>query len=135
MKAGKKGRPGYLMFIDTPHEAQEDVENLLITELGVFGWHMLVSKHVHVKVETLEIKLIISAAGSEFIVTAPVKRFRRKDGSVVVSVEHQFCVDLKEKLQNEYQSEIPLRDLKGLIRETVARDKSKFLVKMPKQSK
>ena len=43
----KKGRPGHVCLIDLPAEREDDIALLLGTELGVWGYRVLESRHRH----------------------------------------------------------------------------------------
>jgi uncharacterized protein (DUF111 family) len=44
----KKGRPGHVLLVDIPPERMNELEDFLVSDLGVCGWHRLLSGHVHV---------------------------------------------------------------------------------------
>ena len=49
----KKGRPGQLLLIDISPEKISELEEFLVSELGVNGWHRLLTEHVHVEIDCL----------------------------------------------------------------------------------
>ena len=41
----KKGRPGYLLFIDLGEETPERISELLAKEYGIRGYHLITTNH------------------------------------------------------------------------------------------
>ena len=56
----KKGRPGYVFLIDGDESAANSIEQTILTEIGVTGWHRIAAWHRYVKVNVLSknLKLI-----------------------------------------------------------------------------
>ena len=50
----KKNRPGYLYVIDCDEQSVENIEDILITEIGTTGWHRINSEHCYTDVEYLK---------------------------------------------------------------------------------
>lgn len=121
----KKGRPGYLLIIDTSIKAQSKIEDILIAELGLLGWRLMASQHVSLKVEVAETVLVLEVLGKSLPLRVPTKRGITSDGRTVQSIDYQFCVELKRRLWDELSTEISLRELRTLLWSAVIRGENR----------
>jgi len=121
----KKGRPGYLLIIDTSIKAQSKIEDILIAELGLLGWRLLASQHVSLEVEVADTDLVLEVLGKNLPLKVPTKRGRTSDGRTVQSIDYQFCVELKRRLWDELSTEISLRELRTLLWSSVIRGENR----------
>jgi hypothetical protein len=124
----KKGRPGYLLIIDAPAAALPQIENLLVTELGLLGWRRLVSQHISLPAEISEHKLVFEFKGKSIHLKVPLKIARASDGRTIESVDYQFCLDVKRRLEAELGADIPLRELRSSILSAVRRGENKIVL-------
>ena len=120
----KKGRPGYLLLIDAPRLNQSHMERLLVGELGVLGWHVLPSQHFHLEMGAVEREVRFSARGRELSLKVPLKTARSADGTLITSVDHDFCVGARRVLADELGVDVPLRELKNRIQSTLSQAES-----------
>lgn len=60
----KKNRPGYLYVIDCDEQCADDIENVLIREVGTTGWHRINSQHCYTDVDYLE-KTVVFSYGTD----------------------------------------------------------------------
>lgn len=116
----KKGRPGYLLFVDLPETLLGRVEQLLATELGILGWRILSTEHRGPGVSPVQRQVTLSLGGEERILDVPAKLVETVGGSGVAHVEHDFCVRLKRELREAHGVDIPLRVLKARIQVAVS---------------
>lgn len=56
----KKNRPGYMYVIDCDSSSVEQIEDVLVTEVGTTGWHRVDSEHCYTELEylTKKVKLV-----------------------------------------------------------------------------
>ena len=111
----KKGRPGYLLFLDLPASLLDEVSTVLAIELGVLGLRVLKNEHRPIPFVGTEQAVAIDLGGAEVNVNVPVKLFSTPRGPVPASVEHDFCVRLQQQLREEHGMEISLQVLKASI--------------------
>lgn len=111
----KKGRPGYLLFIDLPESLLDDVKRMLAIELGVLGLRVLRDEHHAMPFERTERPVRIAFGDYEEKVDVPVKLITTPQGLMPVGVEHDFCVRLQRQLREEHGVEVPLHVLKSSI--------------------
>ena len=116
----KKGRPGYLLFVDLPETLLGRVEQVLATELGILGWRILSAEHRKARVREAEQQVRLSLGAEEHVLDVPVKLVETDKGYVPVSIEHEFCRRLRQQLREDHGVEIPLELLKSRIRAAVA---------------
>ncbi len=124
----KKGRPGYLLIMDVPAPALPQIENLLVTELGLLGWRRLVSQHISLPTEISQHNLVLEFKGKSVHLNVPLKIARVTDGRTIESVDYQFCLDVKGRLETELGVDISLRELRSLISSAVRRGENKIVL-------
>ncbi len=112
----KKGRPGYLLFVDLPETLLGQVEQVLATELGILGWRILSAEHRKARVREVEQQVRLSLGAEEHVLDVPVKLVETAKGYVPVSIEHEYCRRLRQQLRENHGVEIPLELLKSRIR-------------------
>jgi uncharacterized protein (DUF111 family) len=113
----KKGRPGQLLLIDLPPEKMSGVEEFLVSEMGVNGWHRLLSEHVHVAIEMVSYDLTFLTPVGRLGVKVAGKRIKNTSGSI--RPEHDDCVHVQRKLRQEAGLEMSLWHLERLISEAL----------------
>jgi uncharacterized protein (DUF111 family) len=109
----KKGRPGQLLLIDVRHDQLASVEETLLAEFGVTGWHRLVTQHVVFSTENLSRNLTVLTAAGTLREQVEGKRMTNPPGPVVP--EHRSCVALCERLLAECGMRVPLREIVRLV--------------------
>jgi uncharacterized protein (DUF111 family) len=128
----KKGRPGYLLIIDTSIKAQSKIEDILVAELGLLGWRLLASQHVSLEVEVAETDLVLEVLGKSLALKVPTKRGRTSDGRTLESIDYQYCVEVKRRLWEELNTEITLRELRTLLWSAVIRGENRVTLDIEK---
>jgi len=117
----KKGRPGYLLYVDVPEDCLEAVERLLSVELGVLGWRLLAAEHRGPAARACTVQVTLAAGGVERSLAVPAKVVRdTATGNAVAHIEHDFCVRLQRELRESEGVSIPLSLLKARVRVAVA---------------
>jgi len=122
----KKGRPGHLLLIDISPERMSELEDFLVSDLGVCGWHRLLSEHVHVGTEVVSRELIFRTPNGSLQMKVAGKRI--KNSSVPIRPEHDGCVQVQTRLRQEGGLEVPLREIERLICEAMNSPESKFVI-------
>lgn len=113
----KKGRPGQILIVDVPGDLEREIEEVLLAEVGVTGWHALTTRHVYYMTEVLDIDLAVLTPDGVLRHKVAGKRLV-KEGSAVVP-EHRSCLELNERLVSECGLKVPLRELRRLIDEAL----------------
>lgn len=113
----KKGRPGHLLLVDIPPERMSELEDFLVSDLGICGWHRLLSEHVHVGTEVVSQELVFRTPNGSLQLKVAGKRI--KDSSVSIRPEHDGCVQVQTRLRQEGGLEVPLREIERLICEAM----------------
>lgn len=121
----KKGRPGYLLIIDAPIQARPNIEDILVAELGLLGWRLLASQHVSLETEVSESDLVLEVKGKRLPLKIPVKRGRTSDGRTIESIGHEFCLEVKRRLLDEFGTDISLRELRAVLWSAVIRGETR----------
>lgn len=95
----KKNRPSYMLFIDLPEEAIDEVAVFLGTELGIWGYHILDSQHVHFDVSFHGKKLRLTDGVNEEDYTIKAKYVANNGQLLKIKVDHDQLVQIQEKLE------------------------------------
>jgi uncharacterized protein (DUF111 family) len=117
----KKGRPGYLLYVDVVAADLAAVERLLVVELGVLGWRILSAEHRGPTMEPRAVEATLTLGDIATQVAVPTKLVLDElTGTKVAHIEHDFCVRLKKELLDSSGIDIPLRVLKARVQSAVA---------------
>ena len=111
----KKGRPGYLLFVDVPERLVDEIGEILSSELGLLGMRILNGEHRQFPCESTEHSVDISVGGTSVRADVPLKLLHTPNGPVPAGVEHDFCVRLKSQLSRDHAIEVPLHVLKASV--------------------
>jgi uncharacterized protein (DUF111 family) len=115
----KKGRPGFLFFVDTPEDRIESLGSYMASELGTLGIRVLETRHITFDYRVLEVLVIDHARTPPIQVLVRVKEIKNNEGQVV-SVKADY-EDLRMAL-TQFQKvgvEFAFAALKGLVEQTV----------------
>lgn len=110
----KKNRPGYMLFIDLPTELVEKVALFLASELGIWGYHILESQHVHFDVSFKDKTLRLTAGDHNAIFKIRPKYIAHRGELMSIKVDHDQLVQIQEKLE-EWGCSYPLAALRSGI--------------------
>ncbi len=83
----KKGRPGTILLVDLEEEVEAAVAGYLAVELGVWGYHVLESRHRHFETTMDERRVTVACGALTRTFTLPCKSFRHGGELVRVKVE------------------------------------------------
>lgn len=108
----KKNRPGHLFVVDCGEGECGEVEQVLLRELGVTGWHKLETGHRHVGTEIRVYPVTFETPHGPALFQVKVKAVKHQTGGL--RPEHSSCVEIREELgrQNVY---LPLREIRQKI--------------------
>jgi uncharacterized protein (DUF111 family) len=116
----KKGRPGHVLLIDVPEQHEQAVALLLGTELGVWGYRVLESRHCHFDIEHESTLLKINVGDRALSFDLQWKRIQ-KDGRVLaVKAEHDQLAQIRDTLEQS-GVRVALRWLRAQLEEQLAR--------------
>ncbi len=119
----KKGRPGYLLFIDLHDEQEDEIAEILAGELGVWGYRVLASQHKHFSINKERYTLIVN--GDE---TRPFeisgKRIGRDGRLLKVKAEHDHLVAI-QAARKARGHVVPLTILKAAVETALWREPNK----------
>lgn len=123
----KKGRPGYIIYLDISADLEAEAGLLLGAELGTWGYRVLQAEHRHFDITRVEAALGVTIGGAAHSFTLRTKVIA--DGSDVLRVkaEHDdlaaICATLRER---GYR--VPVAILKAAVESAlhVATDRSRI---------
>jgi pyridinium-3,5-bisthiocarboxylic acid mononucleotide nickel chelatase len=123
----KKNRPGYVLLIDLPEELVETVAVFLASELGIWGYHILESNHVHFKVFFKE-KTICLVAGERTAIIKIKPKYIEHDGQLLnIKIDHDQFLLIQEKVQDLGLS-FPLTALRSNIESMIWSESDKEVI-------
>jgi uncharacterized protein (DUF111 family) len=109
----KKGRPGNLIVIDVLPDKLDVVERVVVTELGVTGWHRMMTQHVHLRTEIVTRRLTILTPASRL--QEEVRGKRLAGTGKTVRPEYRSCVALRDRLRTECSLCLPLYEVVRMV--------------------
>lgn len=107
----KKNRPGYMLFIDLPAELVKKIAVFLASELGIWGYHVLESQHVHFDVSFREKNLRLVAGDNIAVIKIKPKYISDQGQLLSIKVDHDQLVQVQGKLE-EWGYRYPLTALR-----------------------
>ena len=116
----KKGRPGYILYIDVPAALEDRVAEILAFELGVWGYRVLAAEHKHFAMERRLVKLTVTMAADAHDFDLRVKTISRDGEFLRVKAEHDDLSRICGALRAA-GCRMPLAELKARV-ETVLID-------------
>ncbi len=119
----KKNRPGYLFLIDVKSGSLEDVEQVLIRELSVTGWHRVRTEHCHLEVEYLKKRVEFRVGQENFCMEVEGKK--SYGITETFRPEHRSCAKLKEILRSRGK-DFALETCKKILTEILEQDLSVY---------
>lgn len=110
----KKGRPGYIVYVDVPASLESEVAVLLGAELGTWGYRILATEHKHFDIERLNVALTVSIAHSTYDFELRAKTVSHAGRSLRIKVEHDDLSSICGALR-ESGHQVPLAVLKAAV--------------------
>ena len=111
---GKKGRPGHVLLIDVAADKEDQIALLLGTELGVWGYRVLESRHRHFDIRVESKPLTVHVNGTTLAIQIGCKTIARDGELLAIKAEHDHLVQLRDRLLALGMS-VPLRRLRTLL--------------------
>jgi hypothetical protein len=111
---GKKGRPGHVLLIDVPAHREEEVAVLLGTELGVWGYRVMESRHQHFDIRLRGKPLTVHLGDEHIELELGCKRVEQQGKLLAVKVENDHVVRLRDLLSARGHA-VSLRQLRVLL--------------------
>lgn len=102
----KKNRPGYLFVVDGDERSTAAIQEVILHELQVTGWHELPSNHCYVSVTEEEKDVRITVGEKQF-----TERIARKLSSAdpeIIRPEYESCRRIQELLLKECGQSVSL---------------------------
>ncbi|WP_296753004.1 nickel insertion protein [Thiobacillus sp.] len=110
----KKGRPGYIVYVDVPGEIESEVAFLLGSELGAWGYRVLNAEHHHFEIERFSVPLEVDADDATYSFTIRMKTVSRSGTLLRVKAEHDDLASICRTLR-EAQHQVPVMVLKASV--------------------
>lgn len=126
----KKNRPGYIFLIDVKSGSLEKVEQVLIRELSVTGWHRIHTEHCHLAVDYLKKQVEFRMGQDRFCMEVEGKK--TCGIAETLRPEHRSCAELKEILRSRGKDPA-LETCKKILTEILEQDLSVYSVEEAEQ--
>jgi len=123
----KKGRPGYVVFLDIAAELETDAGLLLGSELGTWGYRVLAAEHRHFDITRVETALGVTIGGTAHAFTLRAKTIAEGRRLLRVKAEHDDLAAICAALREQGHA-VPLAVLKAAVESAlyVAADRSRL---------
>jgi pyridinium-3,5-bisthiocarboxylic acid mononucleotide nickel chelatase len=117
----KKGRPGHVLLIDVPEQHEDDVALLLGSELGVWGYRVLESRHRHFDIELNSTPLQVRVGDLLLTFDLSWKRIEKQGRLLAVKAEHDHLAQIRDALEDN-GVHVALRWLRTHLEQQLAED-------------
>lgn len=97
----KKNRPGYVLLVDLPAERVEDAAMYLGTELGIWGFHLLGTEHVHFDIAFRKIPLKLIGGQREISYPLRVKYIRNDGRLIKIKLDYDQMAEIQQVLDEQ----------------------------------
>lgn len=97
----KKNRPGYVLLVDLPAERVEDTAMYLGTELGIWGFHLLGTEHVHFDIAFREVPLKLISGQQEISYPLRVKYIRNDGRLIKIKLDYDQMAEIQRVLAEQ----------------------------------
>ena len=112
----KKNRPSYVILIDCRPQHEEQVEQTIIRELQVGGWHKITTEHSFLRNEILPFEVAIKCDGVITPYTLQAKHFIGGG----IRPEHDSVIKMRQCIQENYQVTVDYSTLYSFAAAAVA---------------
>lgn len=109
----KKNRPAHVVIIDLRPESIDEVERVIVEELGSTGWHRFESEHRHVPVELIQKEIRIQTESGDFEFIAEGKQIKNRPETI--RPEHRSCVELQRILKEKGKCDLSLQRVYRMV--------------------
>ncbi len=123
----KKGRPGYLLYIDVPAALEHEVGVLLAAELGTWGYRVLEGQHRHFDIARIDVTLSVSVGGDTHAFQLRAKTISDAGVTLRVKAEHDDLAAIAGRLAEAGQR-VPLAVLKAAVESRLHADPARTRV-------
>ncbi|MEQ9062001.1 MAG: pyridinium-3,5-bisthiocarboxylic acid mononucleotide nickel chelatase [Gammaproteobacteria bacterium] len=110
----KKGRPGYLLYVDVPAALEHELGLLLAAELGCWGYRVLAAEHRHFDISRRSVTLALELAGAGFRFPLRAKTIGSDGRALRVKAEHDDLAAICAQLREQGHA-VPLAVLKAAV--------------------
>jgi len=110
----KKGRPGYLLYVDVPAALETELGLLLGAELGCWGYRVLAAEHRHFDIERLRMTLVLTLEGTELRWPLRAKTIASGARVLRIKAEHDDLAAICAHLREQGRA-LPLAVLKAAV--------------------
>ena len=109
----KKNRPSYVIFIDCRPKFVDEIEKVIISDLGTGGWHIFNTTHRHLVAEKIKRNITFNLGDIKFDYIVEFKHIGDGDGNI--RVEFESCKDLVSYIFSTYEQRVPVRRIYNIL--------------------
>jgi uncharacterized protein (DUF111 family) len=110
----KKGRPGYIIYLDVAAELETEAGLLLGSELGTWGYRVLAAEHRHFDITRVDTALGVTIGGTAYQFELRAKTIADGPQVLRVKAEHDDLAQIGAALR-EQGHRVPLAVLKAAV--------------------
>jgi pyridinium-3,5-bisthiocarboxylic acid mononucleotide nickel chelatase len=109
----KKNRPGHIIFIDvgSSTRTQEDIAKYLVSDLGIYGHHRILTEHYYEMTDIVDIPVIVESAGNSTTLSVKLKIIRNSEEESFPRAEHDSLVSIQREIQSTLGVRLSLREI------------------------
>ncbi len=108
----KKGRPGYVVYVDVPAAREADIATLFGAELGTWGYRVIAAEHRHFDIERFTVTLDVQLAGEVQTFELGAKKISQAGQFTRIKVEYDDLSRICQTLR-AHGHDLPLAVLKA----------------------
>ena len=108
----KKGRPGYVVYVDVPAAREADIATLFGAELGTWGYRVIAAEHRHFDIERFTVTLDVQLAGEVHTFELGAKKISQAGRFTRIKVEYDDLSRICQTLR-AHGHDLPLAVLKA----------------------
>ena len=108
----KKGRPGYILLVDTGDQRKATLDKRMAMEFGLFGYHQIQTIHWHQTAATKAKNLEIRYKGQKIAAKIHFKFCGPEKDPIYTRVEHDDVIAIQNRLQKIFGLRVPHHDLR-----------------------
>ena len=109
----KKNRPSYVIFIDCRPKFIEEIERVIISDLGTGGWHIFNTTHRHLVAEKIKRNITFNLGDIKFDYIMEFKLIG--DGNDNIRVEFESCKNLTSYIFSTYEQRVSVRKIYNIL--------------------
>lgn len=126
----KKNRPGHIIFIDVGSNAraQQDIAAYLVSDLGIYGHHRILTDHYYEMTDIIDIPVIVQSAGTSKTLSVKLKIIRNSEEETYPRAEHDSLVSIQREIKSALGVRLSLREITAAVESSFPTTKDHVMI-------